>query len=270
MDFRQYDNALGRFTSIDPLAEFQRKWNPYHFAFDNPVLFNDPTGLIGDVIVPEKKVEVIPTPLREVVVYGRHKKSLATTAISIVSFLVEAAPFAGSIKQIGVGIYKGDWKEITLGTVFLAIDIFTAGEGGSALRLAKIAGEDGLKVLAKDEAKELVEHNLDEIGEGVYEFKYIEDGIEKEYTGQSKNITKRLEQHAAGSKKVKPKIPIKGTVKRTAVQGGKTQAEKKTYREILETKILRDKKGPGGANGNKVWPVSAKREAVLKAAGIWN
>lgn len=43
---RMYDAALGRFNSIDPLADFnQESWNPYHFNYNNPLRFVDPSGL---------------------------------------------------------------------------------------------------------------------------------------------------------------------------------------------------------------------------------
>ncbi len=45
---RIYDPALGRFNSIDPLAETQDSWNPYHYNYDNPVAFVDPTGLMPE------------------------------------------------------------------------------------------------------------------------------------------------------------------------------------------------------------------------------
>lgn len=45
MDFRQYDNALGRFMSIDALAELSQNMTPYRFGFNNPIAFNDPSGL---------------------------------------------------------------------------------------------------------------------------------------------------------------------------------------------------------------------------------
>lgn len=45
MDFRQYDMTLGRFTSIDRLAELAPHTNPYRFAFNNPVYWCDPSGL---------------------------------------------------------------------------------------------------------------------------------------------------------------------------------------------------------------------------------
>lgn len=44
MDFRQYDNATGRFNTIDAIAELDHDKSPYAFARDNPVVLNDPTG----------------------------------------------------------------------------------------------------------------------------------------------------------------------------------------------------------------------------------
>lgn len=44
-DFRHYDSALGRFNVIDPLSELAYDFTPYRYGFNNPILFNDPTGL---------------------------------------------------------------------------------------------------------------------------------------------------------------------------------------------------------------------------------
>jgi RHS repeat-associated protein len=45
MDFRQYDNALGRFHGMDRLAEQMSSITPYHFGFNNPNYWADPSGL---------------------------------------------------------------------------------------------------------------------------------------------------------------------------------------------------------------------------------
>ncbi len=42
--YRQYDAQIGRFTGVDMYAEAYAGINPYQFAANNPVLFNDPMG----------------------------------------------------------------------------------------------------------------------------------------------------------------------------------------------------------------------------------
>lgn len=44
MPFRNYDPVLGRLTSVDPLATAYASISPYHYAANNPVSKNDPTG----------------------------------------------------------------------------------------------------------------------------------------------------------------------------------------------------------------------------------
>jgi RHS repeat-associated protein len=42
---RMYDPQLGRFSKIDEIAESSWELSPYHFANNNPILYNDPLGL---------------------------------------------------------------------------------------------------------------------------------------------------------------------------------------------------------------------------------
>jgi RHS repeat-associated protein len=43
--FRGYDAQIGRFGQVDPMADSYSDWSPYCFAFDDPVFWNDPSGL---------------------------------------------------------------------------------------------------------------------------------------------------------------------------------------------------------------------------------
>ncbi|MBB6129404.1 DUF6443 domain-containing protein [Mucilaginibacter lappiensis] len=42
--YRNYDAALGRFISLDPMSEVAESMSGYHYASNNPLMYNDPLG----------------------------------------------------------------------------------------------------------------------------------------------------------------------------------------------------------------------------------
>ena len=78
--FRMYDAQIGRFHQVDMLAEMVDSWSPYTFSFNNPILFNDPLGLLAgsDTIT-----------LPEVIIVGKPK---AQKPVNQYAYPLEAQP----------------------------------------------------------------------------------------------------------------------------------------------------------------------------------
>ena len=56
---RWYDAAVGRWTSVDPLAEKYAGWSTYHYTMDNPVLLVDPDGRKVETIFKDENGNVL-------------------------------------------------------------------------------------------------------------------------------------------------------------------------------------------------------------------
>ena len=94
--FRAYDYTLGRFIGIDPLADVspQESLTPYQYAYNNPVLYNDPYGDCPWCAVIGAAIDI---GLQATEIYLDDNKTIDD--FSVTSVLVSAA--AGAV---GVGL----------------------------------------------------------------------------------------------------------------------------------------------------------------------
>ena len=105
---RLYDQRIGLFRSPDPMQDIYTEYSPYHYSFNNPMRFVDPTGLQAeDAEEEEEKKKAKTYVLEEIVVVGERTESETKGAQLLVlagSSLSIPPPYGEIIGGVLVGV----------------------------------------------------------------------------------------------------------------------------------------------------------------------
>ena len=112
------NSSASRWYSVDPLADLQTEWSPYHFSFNNPIRYNDPDGrlpgdfyneqgqYIGTDGKDDKKVYVIRTTKTTTEMYGKDQygqkgwsKPISTEAAVETEAKIKDGDFSGNVMK---------------------------------------------------------------------------------------------------------------------------------------------------------------------------
>lgn len=104
-DYRAYDPQLGRFRGIDILVDAMPGISPYHYAYTNPVMFNDPSGAFADPVIQLAEIVVRSTRLFTFAQLGFQAAALHVGTSLVVVAGINAA---GSIASMSGGCCGGD------------------------------------------------------------------------------------------------------------------------------------------------------------------
>ena len=139
--YRNYDAALGRFIAVDPMAESSESITTYHYALNNPIMFNDPLGDLAKGQTIYDIINMITTSGK----YGGSWSSSDPDNVNIYSSNIDAfggmAAFLTTTNGWGstvAGSFDSGWYNLTNGKSASGSSTF-GGEEGLGLKVVDIS-----------------------------------------------------------------------------------------------------------------------------------
>lgn len=133
---RYYMPSLGRWTSVDPLAEGFPAWSPYNYVLNNPLAYTDPDGRS-----PVKGLKAVFNVAKRAYKASRRGESLTSLKTWKKAGVDEVMGIIDNVKTLVDGNLNAD-------DAFAAIDLVT-GFGGEAKQGAKALGLVGERPLCR-------------------------------------------------------------------------------------------------------------------------
>lgn len=180
---RMYDNQIGRFFTVDPMASKLPFSSPYAFCLNNPILFMDPDGAYPIVTITKQKAG---TTLQRVIGYtGSNKEQYTRVSLYKVTVTdTEDKNFkmSFSVTRDAFAVKKGDAKNGTMTLTNVAfepkdgdVNHYTAkemkggypqGDGTKSLKLTQY-GSEVVHAEANDASVELGYRTKSDVASGV-------------------------------------------------------------------------------------------------------